>query len=90
MPYDYGGAIASGIPWTAAIIIYPLLPLKISEAAKNAMMGNDRQFFCSEMVAEAYRRAGTPIVPTAPQDTVPGALFYSPNLRRVGYLKYKI
>ena len=80
--YDIPGAISSALSWKVAIIITPLLPLKLAPEGTGAILGKDVSFFCSEAVAQAYVEAGTPIIATKPQDTVPSALYYSPNLSR--------
>jgi hypothetical protein len=88
--YDIPGAISSGLSWKAAVIISPLLSLKIASEATNVTLGNDFAFFCSEAVAQAYVEAGTPIIATKPQDVVPGALYHSPNLTLIGFLVNKV
>lgn len=76
--YDIHGAVSSGLSWKAAIVITPLLSLKIGSEATNVIFGNDCAFFCSEAVAP-YVEAGTPIIAAKPQNVVPGALYHSPN-----------
>jgi hypothetical protein len=88
--YDIQGAVSSGLSWKAAIIISPLLSLKIASEATNVILGDDFAFFCSEAVAQSYVEAGTPIIATKPQNTVPGALYYSPNLTLIGFLVNRI
>lgn len=84
--YDIPGAVSSGLSWKVAIIITPLLPLKIGSEANNVIFGDDFAFFCSEAVAQAYVEAGTPIIAVKPQNVVPGALYHSPNLTPIGFL----
>ncbi len=88
--YDIPGAVSSGLSWKVAIIITPLLPLKIGSEANNVIFGDDFAFFCSEAVAQAYVEAGTPIIAVKPQNVVPGALYHSPNLTPVGFLVNKV
>ena len=87
-PYDYSGAINSGISWKTAFVVLPLLGFKLGQTVGKAIVGEDASFFCSEAVAAAYVHAGTPIADTRPRNTVPGALARSRHLAFVGYLRH--
>lgn len=51
-----------------------------------AFLGNDEAFYCSELVAWAYREAGLPIAAVAKANT-PGKLVASEDLRYLGHVQ---
>ena len=82
-PYDYGGAIRSGVSTGCSGVKYLPTGIFIQLADEVAKLGkHDKSFFCSELIVYAYEEAGLDIIRGGSQMASPGAIAKSP------YLKY--
>jgi uncharacterized protein YycO len=89
-PYDYGGAAGAGntsAGGTLVRILFPALGAGLDAAAIRNMISPDDSFFCSELVARAFKEANAPIVSSSPGRTQPGDISTSHFLTYVGHLR---
>ena len=89
-PYDSFGAASSGISnqrgMTLALGLLGPLGTVAMRALSNRPQSRDNSFFCSELVARAYERAGVRISQLEANQTNPRNLRVSTSLIYVGHL----
>jgi len=88
--YDYTGALGAGatsVPGAAAVAVMPIGtgPIALASDIANRLFP-ESSFFCSELVAMAYKNANVPITSGA-ASTTPADLANAETLSLVGYLK---
>lgn len=92
---------------TRRVCELPLLPMAVRDACLrsigvlNYVAATESQLFCSQLVMQAYRRAGTPLTDADPRLISPADILHMregdvpsvavrTQLRSIGYLKYEL
>ncbi len=86
--YDTSGAAGAGIAGNGVICL--AVGIVACAAAKGGKFNNRDEFFCSELVLEAFRRAGAPITNVPPSTSSPQHIvraYSQGQLQYVGHLK---
>ena len=87
--YDYTGAAGGGAKANLALCIIVLGPVGCVIARNSGLKSKDR-FYCSQLVLEAYQRAGLPLINSSPDTSNPNNIveaFSNGTLVYVGHLR---
>ncbi len=102
--YDYGGALGGGarvnrtacvvtLTVATAIVTRTLTPLPatmVCESAAKGKFNDPNRYYCSELVLEAFEKAGVKIADTSPGNSVPQQIvdaYHRGVLEYVGHLR---
>ncbi len=88
--YDYTGAIGAGLANNKRIYIFGLLGYLASLAARHRLFSSGNKFYCSEIVLDAYLRAGVPITDGPTDTSTPENIVEAYLSQRIDYVGHLV